>query len=52
MSVLGLKLEHIACNTPEQDGHIESFHKTLKKEYIWPYDVHISKQKQQLEMLL
>lgn len=38
MSVLGLKLEHIACNTPGQDGHIESFHKTLKKEYIWPYD--------------
>jgi putative transposase len=31
-------LEHIACNTPEQNGHIESFHKTLKKEYIWPYD--------------
>jgi transposase InsO family protein len=38
MSVLRLKLEHIACNTPEQNGHIESFHKTLKKEYIWPYD--------------
>ena len=38
MSVLGIKLEHIACNTPEQNGHIESFHKTLKKEYIWPYD--------------
>ena len=38
MSVLGLKLEHIACNTPEQNGHIESFHKTLKKEYIWLYD--------------
>jgi putative transposase len=34
----GLKLEHIACNTPEQNGHIESFYKTLKKEYIWPYD--------------
>jgi transposase InsO family protein len=40
MLVLGLKLEHIACNTPEQNGHIESFHKTLKKEYIWPYDFH------------
>lgn len=38
MSVLGLKLEDIACNTPEQNGHIESFHKTLKKDYIWPYD--------------
>jgi len=38
MSVLGLSLEHIACNTPEQNGHIESFHKTLKKEYVWPFD--------------
>lgn len=38
MSVLGLKLEHIAVNTPEQNGHIESFHKSLKKEYIWTMD--------------
>ena len=36
--LLGLKLEHIYYNTPEQNGHIESFHKTLKKEYIWPND--------------
>ena len=43
--VLGLKLictrikiEHIYYNTPEQNGHIESFHKTLKKEYIWSND--------------
>jgi putative transposase len=33
-----LKLEHIYYNTPEQNGHIESFHKTLKKEYIWSND--------------
>lgn len=38
ISVLRLKLEHIYYNTPEQNGHIESFHKTLKKEYIWPND--------------
>jgi putative transposase len=38
LSVLGLKLEHIHYNTPEQNGHIESFHKTLKKEYIWSND--------------
>jgi putative transposase len=38
ISVLGLKLEHIYYNTPEQNGHIESFHKTLKKEYIWSND--------------
>ncbi len=28
--------EFIWKNTPEQNGHVESFHKTLKKEYIWP----------------
>ena len=31
-----IKLEYIYVNTPEQNGHIESFHKTLKKEYVWP----------------
>ena len=36
MSALGINLEYIYVNTPEQNGHIESFHKTLKKEYIWP----------------
>ena len=30
------KHEFIWKNTPEQNGHVESFHKTLKKEYIWP----------------
>lgn len=35
-----LRIEHrfIAYNTPEQNGYIESFHKTLKREYVWPYD--------------
>lgn len=36
MSSLGISLEYIYVNTPEQNGHIESFHKTLKKEYVWP----------------
>lgn len=36
MTSLGITLEYIYVNTPEQNGHIESFHKTLKKEYIWP----------------
>lgn len=36
--VLGIRLEFIFANTPEQNGHVESFHKTLKKEYLWPYD--------------
>jgi putative transposase len=38
ISALGLKLEHIYYNTPEQNGHMESFHKTLKKDYIWSND--------------
>ena len=38
MKALGIKLEFIYYNTPEQNGHIESFHKTLKKEYLWLQD--------------
>ncbi len=35
---LGMQHDFIWENTPEQNGHIESFHKTLKKEYVWPCD--------------
>ena len=35
---LQIELEYIYVNTPEQNGHIESFHKTLKKEYVWPQE--------------
>lgn len=38
MDALGLKLEYILYHTPEQNGFVESFHKTLKKEYIWTRD--------------
>jgi putative transposase len=38
MQVLGLELEHIMYRTPEQNGTIESFHRSLKKEYVWPYE--------------
>lgn len=38
MDALGLRLEYILYHTPEQNGYIESFHKTLKKEYIWVRD--------------
>ena len=39
MKALGIKkLEYIYYNTPEQNGHVESFHKTLKKEYLWCHD--------------
>jgi transposase InsO family protein len=36
MDALGLRLEHIMYHTPEQNGFVESFHKTLKREYVWP----------------
>ncbi len=36
LKVLGVTGEYIWYHTPEQNGHIESFHKTLKKEYVWP----------------
>lgn len=38
MEVLGIRHEYIWHNTPQQNGHVESFHKTLKKEYVWPHD--------------
>ncbi len=38
MKALGVRCEYIWHNTPEQNGHVESFHKTLKKEYVWPHD--------------
>jgi transposase InsO family protein len=38
MRILGVKQEFIAVNTPEQNGHMESFHKTLKREYVWTCD--------------
>ncbi len=37
-TALGLRLEYILCHTPEQNGFVESFHKTLKRKYIWPRD--------------
>jgi len=36
IQILGARQEFIYHHTPEQNGHVESFHKTLKKEYIWP----------------
>ena len=38
MKILGVKQEFIAVNTPEQNGHMESFHRTLKREYVWTRD--------------
>jgi putative transposase len=38
MKILRVRQEFTAVNTPEQNGHMESFHKTLKREYIWTRD--------------
>ncbi len=33
-----IQQEFIWHHTPQQNGHVESFHKTLKKEYLWPHE--------------
>lgn len=38
IAFLGIRHEFIWHHTPEQNGHVESFHRTLKKEYIWPHE--------------
>ena len=38
MQTLGIKHEFIWRNTPEQNGHVEYFHGTLKREYVWPHE--------------
>ena len=38
MKALGVSHQFIWRHTPQQNGHVESFHKTLKKEYLWPHD--------------
>ena len=35
--MLGVRHEFVWKHTPEQNGHAESFHVTLKKEYVWPH---------------
>lgn len=38
IKLLGINQEFIWHRTPQQNGHIESFHHTLKKEYLWPHE--------------
>ena len=38
MKALGIRHEFIWKHTPEQNGHVESFHGTLKREYVWPHE--------------
>ena len=37
VDVLGAGPEHICANTPQQNGHTGSLHKTPKKERAWPH---------------
>ena len=36
--VRGIRQKFIWKHTPEQNGHMESFHGTLKREYVWPHE--------------
>ena len=36
MKLLEIKLEYIQKHTPEDNGDIESFHNSIKTDYIWP----------------
>ena len=36
VKVYGVRQGFMHYHTPEQNGHVESFHKSLKKEYTWP----------------
>ena len=35
---MGISLKFTRARTPEQNGHIETFHGILKREHIWPHD--------------
>ena len=36
MKLLSIKVEYIQKHTPEDNGGIESFHNSIKTDYIWP----------------
>ena len=38
MPVLGIRVEHIWASMPQQNGHVESFHNTLKRDYVHTRD--------------
>ena len=38
MNILNIALEYIKKHTPEDNGNIESFHSSLKTDYVWPYE--------------
>ncbi len=38
MKLLRISLEYIQKHTPEDNGNIESFHGSLKTDYVWPFE--------------
>ena len=38
MNLMGISLEYIQKHTPEDNGNIESFHASLKTDYVWPFE--------------
>jgi len=38
MKNLGITIEYIWTHTPQQNGHIESFHGKIKMDYIWLHE--------------
>lgn len=41
VKLLGLRSEYIQKHTPEDNGDIESFHNSLKTDYIWITEIDI-----------
>ena len=37
-NLLSLTFEYIRKHNPEDNNNIESFHNSLKTDYIWPYE--------------
>jgi transposase InsO family protein len=38
MNLLRISLEYIQKHTLEDNGNIESFHSSLKTDYVWPFE--------------
>ncbi len=39
MKIMGIDHDYIQKHTPEDNGDIESFHNSLKTDYIWVNDI-------------
>ena len=39
MDPMGISLEYIQKQTPEDNGDIESFYSSIKADYIWPNEL-------------